>query len=270
MRKSFAIAVMVLFACAGSAAAKKMPPEIVAAADELGKRAEPEIAQPGKFRIVSERDPKATNVRLVPLGVAGGFSCNIGIMQLGDSQFAKDRLARLERALLDAFPNEQPSDLIIRRYDLYANHGQEVWSATLSMGIGGAIGGAIAASQGPQDGPEIKRKPKCEAENMKGGWFDKADLTSNAAPFVIDLDVTVFGKPYKINAARSPELDLTYPGRDELQHSPATAAMLQWTMTKAHERLVAAIRADHPLAPEPIPPMDSATPETGKPATDNP
>ncbi len=214
---------------------------------------QPPAASTDAFHITNQRDPEATLVRLVPIGWAGGFSCFVGITQLGDAGFSPDRIARLENALAQAFPGQR-SELIVRRYDIYLNRGAEADAASMSAAMG-SVGLYGATGTPGNDAPQIWRRPKCGADRMHSGWFDSADLANNNPPITIDIAVSVFGRDYVVNAARSPELPLERLGVAQLNDSPAFQAMVQQAMMFANERLVAAIQSDQGATPTPQPPV---------------
>ena len=182
---------------------------------------------------------------MVPIGWAGGFSCNVGISQLGDNGYAPDRLARLENALATAYPDTQKgSELIVRRYDIYINRGAEADAVAWGAAMGSV--GVFGAGGTPGDNnPQIWRSPKCARERMAGGWFSTQDLTNNTTPITVDIDVTVFDRNQVVNAALSPSLQGTdfqvvSTGRAT---TPALDALLQQAMDKANKRLIAQIGA---------------------------
>jgi hypothetical protein len=89
---------------------------------------------------------------------------------------------------------------------------------------------------------------------MHSGWFDPADLTNNYPPITVDLDVSVFGRAYTINAAYSPDVDLTGAGmsRGGVQAMPAFTAMVQRAMDKANARLIEKMSASTPANAAPV------------------
>ncbi|GIU65962.1 hypothetical protein PsB1_0116 [Candidatus Phycosocius spiralis] len=121
-----------------------------------------------------------------------------------------------------------------------------VWS----VAIGGALGAAAASGglvgSGDVNAPTVWRKPRCDRERMHSGWFDPSDLTSNYPPVTVELDVSVFGQNYSINAAHSSEIVIETYGVIPMQKSPVFNAILQTTMDKANARLVKAIQANSP------------------------
>ena len=204
--------------------------------DQLAATQEPRAVSRGVFVVTDERDPEARRSESLPLGIAGGFSCNLGITRLGDAMYAPDRIARLENALAEAFPDRAPgSNLVVRRYDVFFNRGAEASTQTMGVAVMGPLG---AGAQPNYDNGRQWREPRCSRERMAGGWFDPVDLTNNYAPITIDLDVTVFGRDYAINAAVSPEVDLTTPGG-----TLAREAVIQQAMHRIEDRLIAAINA---------------------------
>jgi hypothetical protein len=87
---------------------------------------------------------------------------------------------------------------------------------------------------------QITRRPRCERERMRGGWFDPSDLTNNTPPVTVDLDVTVFGQ----DVAISPDVDFLQLGffnENEPSIKRAQEATLQRAMAHAHARLVEGI-----------------------------
>jgi hypothetical protein len=238
-------------ACAAfalGACATTISPEVQARIDQIGATASAPAAPSGALAITDQRAPEALRVREVPVGIAGGFSCNLGVSQLGDARFAADRIARLENALAAAFPDRASgASLIVRRYDVYLNHSAETNSQVVATGFGGgALAGAIAPSPDSAS-VQITRRPRCERERMLGGWFERADLTNNMPPITVEIDVNVFGRDYTVNSAFSPDLDLfvvnaAYDDEDPSLHR-AAEAVLQQAMEKANTRLIERIRA---------------------------
>jgi hypothetical protein len=240
MRIIFAVAALVSV----SACATSISPEMQARIDAVGATAQPAAAPSGLFAVADQRHPDSLKVRQVPIGWAGGFSCNVGISQLGDDGFAPDRLARLENALAKAFPYAaKGAALLVRRYDIYINRGAEADAVAMGAAMGSVgvfgVGGTPDANS-----LQVWRAPKCGQEKMAGGWFSTADLSNNTTPITVDIDVTVFGRSHVVNAALSPEL----PAKDFLAistrgASPALNALLQQAMDKANNRLIDAIDA---------------------------
>ena len=174
-------------------------------------------------------------------GLAGGFSCLDGVLQLGDSVFAGDRIARLENALAEAFPGKS-GPLIVRRYDVYLNQEAE------SRALGWAAASASVGLYGGHGIPDVRatqlwRAPKCGRDRMQSGWFDPSELTNNFPPITVEIEANVFGQDYSINAATSSEMHIPYLG---VGASPAFNAMLQSTMDKGNTRLIKAIQANAP------------------------
>jgi hypothetical protein len=168
----------------------------------------------------------------------------MGIWQLGDEGFAADRVARLENALARAFPDRRDrAGLVVRRYDIYLNSGAEADAAAWGAAMG-SVGVFGAGGTPGLDEERIWRTPKCGRDRMHSGWFDPGDLTNNNPPLTIELDVTVFGQNYTVNAAHSPELNLSRLGLSRrLQESPAFAVMVQHATDKANARLIERISA---------------------------
>jgi hypothetical protein len=232
--------------CFAGCASVPVSPEEQARLDTIASRIKPPATLSGAFSIDDQRKPDAKKFRNDMTGLAGGFSCFLGIFQLGDSKFAADRIARLENALAEAFPGRS-GPLIVRRYDIYLNQGSEVTTGVWSAAIGGALGAAAASGglvgSGDVNAPKVWRKPKCDRERMHSGWFDPNDLTSNYPPLTVELDVSVFGQDYSVNAAHSSEMVIQPYG---VMPSPVLEAILQTTMDKANARLVKAIQANSP------------------------
>lgn len=231
MRVLTAVLLAVLAACAAGPSR-----ETYDQLDQITATQEPRVTSRGVFVVVYERDPEARRTESLPLGIAAGFSCNLGVTRLGEAMYAPDRIARLENALADAFPDRAPgSTLVVRRYDVYFNRGAEASTQTTGVAVMGPLG---AGARPNYDSGRQWREPRCSRERMAGGWFDPADLTNNYAPITIDLDVTVFERAHVINVALSPEVDLTTPGG-----TLAREAIVQRAMYRLQDRLVAAINA---------------------------
>lgn len=228
--------------------ATALSPETIAHLDRIGATASPPASQSGVLTITEQRDPDATRLRPVPVGIAGGFSCNLGVGQLGDTAYAADRIARLENALAAAFPNPPGgATVIVRRYDIYLNHSQETNSETMNAAFGGGVIAAAIAPMPNAAAPQITRRPRCERERMRGGWFDATDLTNNFPPVTVEIEANVFGQDYAVNSAYSPEINLLALSAEYAGAEPsvrrATEAVLQRAMDKANTRLVDVIRA---------------------------
>ena len=227
--------------CLAGCASTPLSPEESARLEMVASRLRPPATLSGTFSIVDQRKRDATKYNVNLTGLAGGFSCLDGVLQLGDAVFAADRIARLENALAEAFPGKS-GPLIVRRYDIYLN--QESESRALGWAAARASVG-IYSSLGMPDvkASDIWRAPKCGRDRMHSGWFDPSELTNNFPPITIEVDVNVFGKDYLINSASSPEMSIPYLG---VGASPAFNAMLQSTMEKANSRLIKAVQADSP------------------------
>lgn len=246
------VAALLLASALAACATAPLTADETSRTQQVATTVRPPATLTGAFVVTDQRNPDATRVRPVPIGLAGGFSCFVGITQLGDTAFAADRVARLENALAQAFPGHTGEPLVVRRYDIFLNRGAEADAAAWGAAMGSV--GVFGASGTPgNNAPQIWRRPKCGPDRMHSGWFDQSDLTNNRPPITIDIDVTVFGRDYVVNAARSPELDLDRLGVMHLEESQAFSAMLQQTMDFADARLVAAVRANQP-APTQDPP----------------
>ncbi|MGC3982683.1 MAG: hypothetical protein QM808_15650 [Steroidobacteraceae bacterium] len=229
-----------------------LTPDLALKIEKLAGTMQPPAALSGAFVIRDERKPDSSKYRKMPLGLAGGFSCYMGITQLGYESFAPDRIARLDNALANAFPNRTGTELVIRRYDLYVNRGQEEDSANMAAATGGGVLVEMlkpSPTESSSGDVNITRAPKCVHEKMTGGWFDKSDLTNNNQPITIELDVTVFGRSYLVNSAFSPETNAILPNLARLppnhpQAQDAITATLQQAMSKAQARLIERISAD--------------------------
>ena len=224
--------------CVAGCASTPLSPEEISRLEMVASRLKPAATLSGTFSIVDQRKRDATKYNVNLTGLAGGFSCLDGVLQLGDSVFAADRIARLENTLAEAFPG-QPSPLIVRRYDIYLN--QEAESRALGWAAAsGSVG--IYSSPGMKDvkAPQVWRTPKCGRDRMHSGWFDPSDLTNNFPPITVEIDINVFGQDYSVTAANTSEMHIAYLG---VGASPAFNAMLQTTMDKANSRLIKAIQA---------------------------
>lgn len=172
------------------------------------------------------------------VGWAGGFSCFVGITQLGSALFGTDRIPRLEKALSEAFPDRLADKaLIIRRYDIFLNRGAEADSAAAAAAFG-SVGIFGAGGTPGLKADHVWRRPKCGRDRMVNGWFDPADLTNNNPPLSVELDVTVFGQNYAFNTGHSPELPPERLGVDRLEQSEAFGVIIQHLMSTVEARLV--------------------------------
>lgn len=227
--------------CVAGCASTPLSPEEISRLEVVASRLKPPASLSGTFSIVDQRKRDATKFNVNLTGWAGGFSCLDGVLQLGDSVFAADRIARLENALAEAFPGKS-GPLIVRRYDIYLNQESE------SRAIGWAAASASVGLYSGQGMPDVRatqlwRAPKCGRDRMQSGWFDPSELSNNFPPITVEIDVNVFGQDYLINAANSSEMNIPYLG---VGTSPAFNAMLQSTMDKANSRLIKSIQANSP------------------------
>lgn len=227
--------------CVAGCASTPLSPEEISRLEMVASRLKPPATLSGNFSIVDQRKPNATKDEFDLTGWAGGFSCALGVTQLGDINFAADRIARLENALAEAFPGKS-GPLIVRRYDIYLNQEAEAkavgWAAASA-----SVGGYGAPGTPDMKSPNIWRAPKCGRDRMQSGWFDPSDLTNNYPPFTVEIDVNVFGQDYSVSAAESSEINIAYFAIMRIVHSPLLHAMLQTTMDKGNSRLIKAIQA---------------------------
>jgi hypothetical protein len=242
MRISVLLAILAFSLTPASAA--ELTPEQEAQIGALTESLEPTATPTGALTIVESRDRNSRRVRPMPMGLAGGLSCNVGVFQLGDSTFAADRVARLENSIARANPG-RTGELIVRRYDIYLNRSQEEDAASLSgamasRGIFG-VGGRV-----DYDDEQIWREPKCQRHRMSGGWFSPEDLSNNYPPITIEIEVTAYGQVISVNAAMSPPVNpssiVVYFPAVLTQTAPSFEAFLQLAMDRAHDRVVEAVR----------------------------
>ncbi len=230
--------------CVAGCISTPLSPEEQSNLNSVASRLKPPATLSGAYSIVDQRKPDATKTQSDMTGWAGGFSCVDGITQLGDESFAADRIARLENALVEAFPGRSGT-IIVRRYDIYLNKEAESRAATWAA-ASASVGIYSSARMGDIKAQVVWRAPKCGRDRMPIGWFDPGDLTNNFPPLTVEIDVNVFGQDYSINAAQSTELDLNRLGVIALDFSPAFSAMVQSTMDKANSRLIKSIQANSP------------------------
>lgn len=236
------MALIAVVALVAGGCATATSPELLAQIDQVAATAQPASTETRTFKIVDERSEDAADYGLVSLGWAGGFSCFLGVTQFGHSRVAADRLIRLENQMAAALPDAPAgSPLVVRRYDIYLNAGAEAHAANMNLAFG-AAGIPSAFSAPDQKAPEIWRKPRCNRDKMEKGWFDSADLVDNGPPVVVEIDVSVLGKDYEVNASTSPALygALFNVNRNGANWA-AIEAVLQTAMDKANQRLLAAI-----------------------------
>tara|TARA_R100001086_G_scaffold245403_1_gene176269 strand:+ start:529 stop:1443 length:915 start_codon:yes stop_codon:yes gene_type:complete len=243
LKNILAILCVAVLAC-GCASVPELTADEQLVVDQFAANLETGAVPTGKIKIVDERDPKLVKTRLVPVGIAGGFSCFIGITRLGPDFFAADRVTRLENAVMEAYPGlaKENAELIVRRYEIFLNRGAEANAQQWNIAVGGVVGALIGSVN--VDKEEIWREPRCDSERMHSGWFDPADLNNNLPPITVEVDMSLLGRDYKVNAAHSPELYLERLGVLKLEDSPAFAVMVQRTEDKVTERLIELMSAD--------------------------
>lgn len=231
--------------------ATSMSAEMTARLEQLGATATPPASRSGMIAITDRRDPEATRVRYTPLGIAGGFSCNIGILRLGDTLYAPDRIARLENAIAAAFPNRlEGATLVVRRYDIHLNHSAESNAQNVSAAMGGGLLTAAIAPTPSAGAPT--RAPRCERDRMLAGWYETSDLTNNFPPIVVEIDATVFGQDIAINSATSPEVNLfglAIMNPSHMEGAPLRAAVeasVQRAQERANARFIERLAAATP------------------------
>lgn len=205
---------------------------------EISRQAEPPLAPAGILTIVDERNPGERKtqdlgvVYMLPGGmtttgqsITGAIGCDGGVSILGEEvgNGSSDRLARLERDLVAAVGDSiRGEKLIVRRYAIFSN-------------------GEAIINSGNKEAFETRAKrgvtiaPRCPRAEMRGGWFDPADLDNNFPPVTVEITVNFRGADYSAIAAHSPPI---------LQHWNhwVLPVISQAAMKKANARLIAAIQ----------------------------
>lgn len=220
---------LVLLACAVAPTAEQL---------EISQQAEPWLESPKVLSIVDERAPaeRSTHdlgiVFMAPAGTlgsvqptTGAIGCDGGVSVLGEEvgNGSPDRLARLERDMIAAFgPEIKGETLVIRRYAIYSN--AEAVIATQNK---------EAYKNNAKKGVSIE--PKCQRAQMKGGWFDPADLENNYSPITVEIAVVFRGAEYSATAAQSPPIF-------QYWNQWVLPVVSQAAMKKANARLIEAIK----------------------------
>jgi hypothetical protein len=181
----------------------------------------------GVLSIVDERPPQDRADRVYSLTIG---TCNFGVRRFGDSTLLPDRVARLERALTEAFGERLAANPIrVIRYDIHANSAVEY----------GAVAAAAASVYGPTS-YSTYQAPVCPREEMTAGWFDRADLVNSNSPMIVDIEVVIGDDTFRINSAASP-VRSPFNGVILRRLTPAGIAASLDAMDKAHAELIAEV-----------------------------
>lgn len=236
-----------------AACATPLTEEEFATARDFAERAAPPVEAPGIMTIKDERPAKTRNSRIIQPGIAGGFSCVVGINQLGDDRFGADRLARLEAAIVAAFPERSRGEtLTVRDYAIYRNANEEAVAAAYGAAAGATGLYSLARPVPGQNEEAVWREPRCEAERTWAGWYPAEDLTNNLPPFTAQIDATVFGEDVKVHAGRSPSISDRVIAAGEQERLNPAELDVQSVMTAANRRFVQTLRerlAEEPSSP---------------------
>jgi hypothetical protein len=227
------VALIALALCLG--ACESVPKEVALQMQQSVAEMEPEIEPLGILVIDDQRLPESKTTKVLSAWIG---SCENAVERMGDDEVLPDRLARLEKAVTDAFGDSfKGKTLTVRQYDVHLNANARIAGSSIASGFSSV--GLYGVGGDPSGIKEkIVIRPSCTQEKMKGGWFDPADLTNNISPIIIDLDITLDDRAYRVNSAYSPFVDLYSYTED-----PIADAEAQKAAAKANQRLVEIMRA---------------------------
>jgi hypothetical protein len=177
---------------------KKRLAWLVALSLMSGGVAQAQQGEPAPFQIRDARPPAELRSRTVSHLITG---CNFGIQIFGDLGAGEQspRLVRLREQIEGRIgDNLAGYELIVNRYQVSVYGGRSTEIAAISAALGGAGGAAIAGSVSREG-----RSPRCSHEKMQAGWFDPADLEHPVSPIVVEIDATLEGITYHVDAAWS-------------------------------------------------------------------
>jgi hypothetical protein len=152
------------------------------------------------FKLIDERPAQDRKYRMLSVWL---WSCNFAITNFGDGgQAGTKRVADLE-ALLATTAARFPvaPTIVLKKYNLLVNGNAREMAESWKAGVGpGLISGAIGEGK--------VHKPKCAREKMAAGWFDPSEITNGNSPVVVEIALSVNGKPIAVRKVLSPAKEL--------------------------------------------------------------
>lgn len=127
-------------------------------------------------------------------------NCNYGIIRMGDADTTPDKINILKHDLNELASNAlKGKTVVVENYTIYSN-GAVALRGMMNNMTGGSSQGLIAKGM---------INIGCKKEEVKGGWYDPSEVTTNQSPLIVDLTLTVDGRKYTTHIVKSPEMLLT-------------------------------------------------------------
>ncbi len=175
------------------------------------------------FSIKDERPEAEKETEWKSLSIT---SCNYGIRQIGDKDVVPDRLTILRNDLHKAIGQKLSGKTVsVKKYSIHFN-AQNAFRGSVYSQYKGPIAGFMSTFGSG-----------CKREEVAGGWFEPADVTTPFSPIIIEITVEIDGKEYPVRSVYSPEKEIA-----PAFGNPESASALFAAIQKASNQLVASIR----------------------------
>lgn len=207
-RIAIVIAVFSIFGCASQTA---VLPDFKDLSSEIG------------FSMKDERPETEKETEWMSLSIT---SCNYGIRQIGDNLMVPDRLTLLRNDLYKAIGKKlSGKTVLVKKYTIHLNEQNALRGRVYSQYKGAIIDYMKTFGSG------------CKREEVAGGWFEPADVTTPYSPIIIEITVAIEGKKYSMRSVYSPEKEI-----EPAFGNPDSSSALFTAVQKASNQLVASIR----------------------------
>ncbi len=175
-----------------------------------------------RFSIKDERPEAEKETEWKSLSIT---SCNYGIRQIGDNLMVPDRLTILRNDLHKTLGKKLSGKTVsVKKYSIYFNEQNALRGRVYSQYKGAVADFMSTFGSG------------CKREEVAGGWFEPADVTTPFSPIIIEITVAIDGKKYSVRNVYSPEKEI-----EPAFGNPESAAALFAAVQKATNQIVASI-----------------------------
>lgn len=160
--------------------------------------APPAASQKLRFVLEDRRPPKEGKGGLLSYMVT---NCNYGVRRLAEITTAPGKLEVLGADLQELAGERLAGKTVtVTSYALFQNQANEFRALTKQSSGFGSIG--LAAKLGSDI---VDSGSGCAQGEMEGGWYDSRQAVSRFSPYVLELKLSIDGKPYAARVVRFPE-----------------------------------------------------------------
>jgi hypothetical protein len=153
----------------------------------------PAVAQDG-LRLIDSRADKPAETKMLSFNAV---SCGYSVFKIADLGRPVDRMTRLRADLERELGSELAGKSVqVIDYQIYLNSSRR--AKRLNGQAHGLIG--VAISQASTTG--------CDKETDRQGWYAADEVSNNFSPLVVQIAVTVDGRPLAVRSVISPKAEL--------------------------------------------------------------